>query len=236
MADEKDKPKSMVLWDDNYGWVVYAGIRDNGDVEICSDGTHEWYAIVPASDVEHLKSALAAVAPGNKSESVLPLLLDVFGRAPEAKNPFDDIKQFLDKHSIPWKHDFWFVDRQTRAVLESAHRQYVAAGGKPVTNEQPEADPRFPVAGTTHHDKDHGEFTYKYYIFENFMPLRVSVTQDGGLFHIEIPDKEAGKFVTAMRYLSKFSDNYADLEEVDANRFQKFISDRRKSSNERGGR
>ena len=151
MAEQKPKPKSVTLWNDNHGWVVYAGIRDNGDVEICSDGTHEWYAIVSASNVGHLKSALAAVSRGNKSESVLPLLRDVFGRASKAENPFDDIKQFLDTHSIPWKHDFWFVDRQTRAALENAHKQYVAAGGKPMTlhhqvveqDKQNAQDPRF---------------------------------------------------------------------------------------------
>ena len=123
MADENDKPKSVTLWDNNYGWDVYADIRANGDVEICSDGTHEWYAIVPASDVEHLKSALAAMVPGNKSESVLPLLHDVFGRTPEAKNPFEEIKQFLDAHSIPWKHDFWYVDRPDWEESESTQRQ-----------------------------------------------------------------------------------------------------------------
>lgn len=158
----------------------------------------------------HLNSALAAVAPGNKAESVLPLLLNVFGRAPEAKNPFDDIKQFLDKHSIPWKSDFWNVDRETPAALESARQQYIASGGKPMQPDEPK-DPNF-----SH---------YEYHLLVDTIPVRFMIDHEGRKYGAHRPGDKPGTLKPDVSLLSKFDREAIDFTEIGKAEFEQRLRD-----------
>lgn len=109
MAQRPADPNRVVLQSARAGtWIVDARLRDNGDLAFCSGGAHrEWYAIVRASEIEALRTAImAALGPG-ASGAILELVKARFGVSEDAPNPFEEIKAFLDRSGIAWTHDVW---------------------------------------------------------------------------------------------------------------------------------
>ena len=89
-------------------WIVDARLRDNGDLAFCSGGASgEWYLIVPASEVEALRSALEQGLESGATGTVLELVSARFSASEGAPNPFEEIKAFLSRFGIPWTFDHW---------------------------------------------------------------------------------------------------------------------------------
>lgn len=109
LARRPADPNRVVLQVARMGtWIVDVRLRENGDLAFCSGDAHrEWYAIVPASEMEALRTAIVASLEPEASGTILDLVKARFSASEEAPNPFNAIKAFLTRSGITWTHDHW---------------------------------------------------------------------------------------------------------------------------------
>lgn len=92
----------------NY-WLTTASLDEGNNISIVSGDAHaEWHINIKSSNTDHLCSALANLSkPQGKEDgfNVLTMLKDSFGS--QAENPFEEIREFLDRSNIPYKLDRW---------------------------------------------------------------------------------------------------------------------------------
>ena len=104
--------KSIRLYNvDNPYWLTDASIRDNGDLVVMSGDTkNEWSRIVPAGHKPALLTALLKgvtidEAPGDEADDRLLRALSAMFAG--AKNPYEDIRAFLERHAVPARDSNW---------------------------------------------------------------------------------------------------------------------------------
>ncbi len=92
-------------------WTVDASSANDGKISICSgDSNAEWYIHIPARAKPHLQVVLAkkcnrAISGEDIDQDILSMLQKTFGG--RDKNPFEEIKEFLNASNVSWKEDFW---------------------------------------------------------------------------------------------------------------------------------
>ena len=97
------------------------------------------------------------------------------------------------------------------AALQKAHQQYVASGGKPMTNDHPESNPQF----------DH----FKYYLMGDTVPVRFSAAKDGGFFDAERPGEQKGSLVRDISLIFKRDKPFSEFEEIGKAEFDQRLRD-----------
>ena len=109
---EANSATSITLYRvENPFWLTDATVRDGGDLVITSgDAGNDWSTIVPADGKPALVNALLKYvtideAPGDDADDRLLRALSAMFAGD--KNPYEDIKSFLERHTIPAKDSNW---------------------------------------------------------------------------------------------------------------------------------